>query len=72
MYDRGKSQAAPLNETSHNPPAPHAREIYMDEMLEGHAIQGKEFHASLFPKVRISLSPFGAAMWLLIAATWTV
>lgn len=71
LYDRGnspthsqsQSQTAWLDDASHKIPSPPARlartssnKIYMDEMLEGHGIQGKEFHASLFPKVRISSS----------------
>lgn len=29
-----------------------SKKVYMDAMLEGHGVRGKEFHASLFPKVR--------------------
>jgi hypothetical protein len=65
-----QSQSAWLNDTRNfaKSPAPPARtssnKTYMDEMLEGHGIEGKEFHASLFPKVR-SHHPIYAALVLM-------
>lgn len=34
-----------------------SQKVYMDAMLEGHGVRGKEFHASLFPKVRCGRTP---------------